>query len=155
MPPNIALFDTVNAENLTKKSPLLQARINAKARENSPAAPIVNVVLPNDMFDMYHVATPIPIPAVGPAVTPTHPHPPTTSNLIPAHLHPSPCIRINEFCNLYHLGENIVQQLKENGFTGTQAFRFIETKDLKDMGFKPGEIADLKDVIEVWAMPAA
>lgn len=154
MPPNIALFNTVNAENLTKKSPLLQACINAKVRENGPAAPIMNVVLPNDMFGMYRAATPIPVPAAGPAITPNHPCPPTTSSLIPSHLHPGPCIQIDEFCDLYHLGENIVRQLKENGFTGTQAFHFIETKDLKDMGFKPGEIADLKDAVEAWAMPA-
>jgi hypothetical protein len=31
---------------------------------------------------------------------------------------------------------------------GTHAFCFIETKDLKDMGFKLGEIADLKDAIK-------
>lgn len=152
-PPNIALFDAVNAENLVKKSPLLQARINARARENGPAAPIVNVVLPNDMFGMYRAAAPIAIPAAGPAIAPTHLQPPTMANLIPSHLHPGPRIPIDKFCNLYDLGENIVRQLKENGFMGTQAFRFIETKDLKDMGFKPGEIADSKDAIEVWATP--
>ena len=116
------------------------------------AAPIRNMVLPNNMFVMYHAATPIPIPALGPAVTPTNPHTPTTSNLIPSHLHPGPHIQINEFCNLHCLREKIVYQLIENGFTGTQAFCFIETKDLKDMGFKPGEIADLKDVIKAWAI---
>jgi hypothetical protein len=108
MPANIALFDTVNAENLAKKSLLLQAHINTKARENGPAALIVNVVLPNDIFGMYCAAAPISMPTAGPAIAPTHPHPPTTSNLISSYLHPGPHIQINKFCKLYHLRENIV-----------------------------------------------
>ncbi|KIJ93203.1 hypothetical protein K443DRAFT_61171, partial [Laccaria amethystina LaAM-08-1] len=56
-PPNILLFDPVSSHTAVSKSCLLQACLNAIRKEKAPplppAAPVINVVLPNDMFNPY------------------------------------------------------------------------------------------------------
>jgi hypothetical protein len=39
----------------------------------------------------------------------------------------------------------------ENGYTGTRTIRYIIVSELKEMGFKNGEIAAMKDAVARWA----
>ena len=55
--PNILLFDPVSSHTAVSKSPLLQACLNVISKEKAPPLPqaalVINVVLPNDMFNPY------------------------------------------------------------------------------------------------------
>ena len=59
---------------------------------------------------------------------------------------------MRDFCQSYSLSDGIFEKLDQNAFTGTHAFRHLNESDLQAMNFKPGEIIDLKDAIEEWAI---
>ncbi|KAG6894151.1 hypothetical protein C0992_007313 [Termitomyces sp. T32_za158] len=145
-PPHIALFDEVSPLTLGQKSPILQARLNNMVKNSLPpqpllpSAPVVNVVMPNDMFGFLRPAAPS---------VPMQPIQSTT--LLPSHLVPGPKLDISTFCHSYDLSDNILKKLKNHAYTGTQAFRHIDVSELKDMGFLPGEIVDLKEAVIEWA----
>jgi len=141
-PPNINLFDPVSTHTVASKSPLLQARLNAMAKEKAPppppAAPVVNIVLPNDMFNPYQQHRP-PVPAL------------QTTGLIPPSYRPGPRMDMAQFCSIFALSEDIYRRLDENKYSGTQAFTHMESGELRELGFKPGEIVDLKEAVKEWA----
>ena len=39
----------------------------------------------------------------------------------------------------------------DNKYSGTQAFAHMEASELRELGFKPGEIVDLKEAVLEWA----
>ena len=51
---------------------------------------------------------------------------------------------IEWFCLIYNLPFSIQTHFHESAITGTHAFAEINSTDLKEMGFKLGEIIDLK-----------
>ena len=51
----------------------------------------------------------------------------------------------------FALSEDIFRRLDANKYSGTQAFVHIESNELRELGFMPGEIADLKEVVLEWA----
>ncbi|KAH9986222.1 hypothetical protein BJV77DRAFT_935229, partial [Russula vinacea] len=124
-PPHISLFDPISLQSLAMKSPLLQACLNAMANKAQPAGP-------------QH-----PFPALQ--------QPNSTSQpLIPAHLQPGIKQDIDAFCLVHGLSNNILERFREHAFTGTQAFRHLNMQELIDLGFKPGEIIDLKEAVSEW-----
>ena len=131
------------------KSPLLQARLNAMANKG-PAAPVINcnVVMPNDMFGFLR---PAPAPPLVPTFQPPAPGP---QALIPPDLQPGIKQDIATFCRTHGLSEEVLEKFRAHAYTGTQAFRYISVQELKDLGFKPGEIVDLKEAVLEWAIPA-
>jgi len=144
-PPNIALFDPVSKHAVVSKSPVLQARLDAIAREKGPQQPLIppiNIILPNNYQ---------PAPAILPAIVPTGPA--SLGGLIPETHNEGPKIDIATFCAIYCIPDDIHQCLRENKITGTHAFSQIAVTDLKDMGLKLGEIIDLKQAIKEWAAP--
>jgi len=58
---------------------------------------------------------------------------------------------IDTFCNAYSLPDNILHLFHENAVTGTQMFSDITKTDLTQMGFKVGEIIELKQAVNKWA----
>jgi hypothetical protein len=46
------------------------------------------------------------------------------------------------------LPADILEKFRENAYTGTQAFWYIDVQELKDLSFKPGEIVDLKEALK-------
>ena len=85
-------------------------------------------------------------PALPPAQVPTG----RVSLLPPTH-HPGPRLAITEFCTLYSLTNDICMCLTKNGFSSSLALRRVTVDDLKELGFKMGEIAELEEAIEIWA----
>jgi hypothetical protein len=153
----MSLFDPISPQSLATKSPLLQARLNAMANKGQPApsAPVINIVMPNDMFGAFR-----PGPAFAPAAQlgPQHPFPAlqqpnsTSQPLIPAHLQPGIKQDIDAFCLVHGLSNNILERFREHAFTGTQAFRHLYVQELIDLGFKPGEIIDIKEAVLEWGV---
>lgn len=72
------------------------------------------------------------------------------SSLLPPNLRPGARTDLAAFCARYELSDNILALLAEAKYTGTHAFRHIQVKDLQEIGFRPGEIADLKDAVLLW-----
>lgn len=108
-------------------------------------APVINVVMPNDLFG---ILRPPFAPAAGP-----QPPVPASQPLIPTHLQPGIKQDIGTFCFIHGLSLDVLEKFRANAYTGTQAFRYIDVQELKDLGFKLGEIADLKEAILDWAVP--
>lgn len=75
--------------------------------------------------------------------------------LLPSTLAPGPKLTLVEFCTAYELTDLVRERLDANGYTGSNLLPYIELTELKDMGFKPGEIAALKEAVRSWALPNA
>ena len=71
--------------------------------------------------------------------------------LLPNECQAGPTYTVDEFCHQYELDDKICTHLKNNGYACTHTFKYIETLELKTMGFKLGEIAELKEAICLWA----
>jgi len=106
-----------------------------------PAAPVINVVLPNNLYGQYLPAVPPPIPV------------PQMTGLIPATHQAGSKLDMAMFCALFGLSDAIHQRLKDNAYSSTHAFAHMESGELREMGFKAGEIVDLKEAIKEWAAP--
>lgn len=110
-----------------------------------PAAPVIKVVLPNNLYGQYPApAGPLPL-ILGPQMT----------GLIPATHEPGSKLDMATFCAVFNLSNAIYQHLKDNTYTGTQAFAHMESAELIELGFKREEIVDLKEAVKEWAVRKA
>jgi hypothetical protein len=73
------------------------------------------------------------------------------SLLLRSDLKPGERLTIVDFCSHYSLDSSICNRLVENGFSTSSALRRVAVSDLKDMGFKMGEVAELQEAVEMWA----
>jgi hypothetical protein len=149
-PPNIREFDPVSSHTIVSKSPLLQARLKAMEKEKGPQqppAPVFNVILPDNAYGHFQPALRDPFP---PAPLAVHaPLPPT--GLIPGTHSEGMKMDIATFCHVYALPDVVLQRFQEHAISGTHAFSHISSSDLTGMGFRLGEVIDLKEAIGVWA----
>jgi hypothetical protein len=137
-------------------SPVLQRRLdaqNAKAAPNS--APVFNFTIGNEVVELFR--PPAPPQAIVPP-NPALPHVPVTYDLAcPTLLHPSRMpgddMPLAQFCAQYDLGPNVLNKLTENFYTQARILRFVTIDELKEMKFRLGEIAALRDAVEVWSVP--
>ena len=53
------------------------------------------------------------------------------------------------------LANDICMRLTENGFSSPLALRRVTVDDLKEMGFKKGEVAEIEEAVEAWAARVA
>jgi hypothetical protein len=151
-PPNHKLFDALSATNLAPLSPLQLRRLQAQ-KENSPA-PITpqihnHISFPDNLFGLLQtrpVAEPVPSAAA------LNPRPPLVAMLIPNRHEPGLTCTIEDFCARYELDNTILTKLKDNGYSRMHTFKYIEISELQDMGFKPGEIVELKEAVRLWAV---
>ena len=109
------------------------------AREKGPIPHVINVVLSNNAYEYQPVA-----PVAQPHAAPT-----STSLILPTYIE-GPEMDIERFCLIYNLPSSIQTHFCESAITGTHAFAEINSTDLKEMGFKLGEIIDLKQAISNW-----
>ena len=58
---------------------------------------------------------------------------------------------IEMFCEVYLLPNAVLQYFYENMIMGTHEFSHIMDTDLAQMGFKIGEVIDLKEAVQMWA----
>jgi hypothetical protein len=56
------------------------------------------------------------------------------------------------FCQQFDLAPQTLEKLKENYYGKAQVLRFVCIDDLKEMGFRMGEIAGLQDAVEKWSV---
>jgi len=110
-------------------------------KEKGPQAPVVNVVLPANYG--------LPPPAI--AAPPPAPLLEKPTGLIPPTLNEGPQMDVDMFCAVYELPDAVLWYFHENTITGTHAFSHITDTDLSWMGFKIGEVIDLKEAVKMWA----
>jgi hypothetical protein len=77
---------------------------------------------------------------------------PSSQSLIPPHLQPGIKQDITTFCQAHGLSKQVLEKFRAHAYTGMQAFRYIDVQELKELGFKPGEIVDLKEAVLEWAV---
>jgi len=127
-------------------SPVLLRRKEAAAAASAPipaaAAPVFHLNVGGELANMLRPA--------GPAAAPMA----LSSSLLHTSRRPGNDMSINDFCELYNLGGAILGKFTENGFTRACMLRFVHIEELKEMGFKIGEIAGMKDAVETWSILA-
>ena len=175
MPPNHKLFDSATAEQLGKKSLLLEWRdqleqskgklvdtqtppsANAQTTPaNAQAGPTNTPVSVNLNFgELLHTLQGRPQEqlAVQPPVTPaTHPIFTAEPMLLSAAQQSNlgPCLSLADFCHTYSLSDELQTKLQSNGFTSSHALRFVSLDDIKAIGLLCGEVAQLWDAVSEW-----
>ncbi|KAJ3911952.1 hypothetical protein F5877DRAFT_54701, partial [Lentinula edodes] len=140
-PPNNQHFDRFNTEK-GWISPLLEKQLN-NARHSSAVPTIINQIhMPAEFIPQRPAAVNSSAPLLAPAVI-------APSKLVPTHLGPD--MTVVDFCQKYELSSTISAHLVEQGYMKTKTFRHITLDDLKEMMFKPGEIASLRVAVTEWA----
>lgn len=94
--------------------------------------------------------------AHAPAIQPPQPAPTITAPVISTSLIPTNYVEGSKidfltFCKIYTLAGSIKEHLQENTITGSHTFAYISTANLQAMGFKLGEVINLKEAIKEWA----
>ena len=72
--------------------------------------------------------------------------------LLPTSHGVGPSLSLDEFCKHYDLTTEICEKLRNEGFSGSRPLQYVAIADLKEMGFKYGEIASLKDAVTRWSV---
>lgn len=126
-------------------SPLLQRRLADRNQPTNNASPVFNFNVPPELLAVFRpTPTPATIEHGGPP--PVHDH----QSLVQSGMQHGPNLTLDAFCTLYGLSEEIKTKLRENGYTGSDTLTFIIVPELKEMGFKYGEIAALKAAMRQW-----
>ncbi|KAI5992670.1 hypothetical protein EDD15DRAFT_2167802, partial [Pisolithus albus] len=143
-PPNHAKFNNLHVGQASECSPLVQRRM-AERNQAVSTAPIVNFNFPPELFNAFR-------PHAAKVASPVRSTPAaiTTDSLLPESATPGLCLTLSEFCTAYSLSDNVRQKLDDNGYTGSSTISYIRISELKDMGFKHGEIAAMKDAVRGW-----
>jgi len=120
------------------------------SKERGQAAPVINVVLPNNVggYPVYPAAPPGGAPAAAPQAQVFAPA--VDISLLPTDLPEGPKMDIETFCSIYSLSDDLLGRFRDHRVSGTHAFAHIGIKDLKDMDFKIGEIIDIKEAVKEW-----
>ena len=148
-PPNNNLFDM----NCTL-SPVLKQRLKANATANAaaiaatPIAPVFNFSIGGEVAKLFAPLATSAMPAAPIADTNTNT---ASSKLLPSTRSLGQDIPIAEFCRQHQLDDEVLQKLQANCFKNTRILHFVTIADLKEMGFLPGEIGELRDVVEKWS----
>ncbi|KAJ7693109.1 hypothetical protein B0H16DRAFT_909054 [Mycena metata] len=145
-PPNDKLFDGISTDSLGPRSPLLQRRLelqNQRTALLAPAMPQITINLP-DMMRQQFPPAPVPPPVHAPAHE-------SVPMLVPSPLVPGPKLDINSFCQNYNLDPEIAARFLQHKYRTTDSFWYIEVKELKELDFVAGEIAELRAAIAAWA----
>ncbi|KAG1895219.1 uncharacterized protein F5891DRAFT_984425 [Suillus fuscotomentosus] len=135
-------------------SPVLQCRLDAQAKtvtEPTSSTPVVNITFGNEfasLFKSSHTALNTTTSGIGPV-------PISTSSLIPPLRKPGNDMSIVAFCALYQLDDSITTKFASHSFKEAHLLRYVTFSDLKEMEFKFGEIAALRDAVERWSIPTS
>jgi hypothetical protein len=127
-------------------SPVLKQRLKVNKAVPTPAvasAPIFNFSIGNEVAQLFNPGAPI--RATAPAATAI------PSTLLPPTRVPGPDLPIADFCQQHQLDNDVLHKLMDNRYKNVRTLRFITIADLKEMGFLPGEIGELRDAVEKWS----
>jgi hypothetical protein len=128
-------------------SPVLQRRLDSSKNALAPPAPIFNISLGKEISDLLHPAVHSSTSAPGPSHSPS-----LDGHLLPSSCAPGRDMPISEFCDLYTLGPEILEKFLSNKYKDARLLRFLTLADLKEMDFRLGEIAGLRDALELWSV---
>ncbi|KAG1852248.1 hypothetical protein DFJ58DRAFT_791257 [Suillus subalutaceus] len=148
-PPNHKEFDGLSSNLLSDTAPLIQRQLAQRnGTQSAPSASntlTINFNVPNDFFSYLR-----------PAAAPTLHHIANTHTidipLLSVSARPGPDMSLADFCIAFELSQDILTKLADNGYTGMRTIRYIIVSELKEMGFKNGEITAMKDAVARWAM---
>ena len=151
-PPSHRLFDTAAA-----MSPVLlqwKAAQDAKNAATSLPPSRLNISVLKLATLMCQGPPPPPYPyqyPPQPQLPPSLPPGPSLM-LLPASQDIGPSLTLEDFCNQFDLPQTICTKLHDEGSTGSHLLQYVAISDLKEMGFKFGEITSLKDAVAHWSM---
>jgi hypothetical protein len=146
-PPNHKLFDNAQAP----LSPVLQRHLDTqKVNASTANAPVFNFTLGNDLIGLFRpLVAPEPAERIPENIARTQP----CLTLVDPSCSPGQDMPINQFCQKYDLGANILKRLQDNSYTHAHILRSITIAELNVMEFRLGEIAALRDAVETWSVP--
>ena len=173
MPPNHKLFDGAAAEQLGKKSLLLERRDQLEQSkgklvdtqtppsdnaQNTPAnaqAGPTPVSVNLNFGELLHTlqGRPQEQTATQPPVTPVtnsifSAEPMLLSAAQQSNL--GPHLSLADFCHTYSLSDELQIKLQSNGFTSSHALCFVLLNDIKAIGLLRGEVTQLRDAVSEW-----
>ena len=103
--------------------------------------PVYNISLGADFAN---ILRPAPIAAPQPLAQPTQ-----------MLLHPSCSLGadmlLSDFCNLYDLDDSIRMKFEQHGKKHSRHLCYVQLDDLAEMELKLGEVAALKDAVDLWS----
>ncbi|KAJ7857967.1 hypothetical protein B0H14DRAFT_2578134 [Mycena olivaceomarginata] len=141
--PNHAIFSGKGNGGLAPASILQKCIAVNAANQPASTAPMINI-----SFDgLVNFLRPAPAPTAG---QPHHVKEPNM--LIPPNTQPREPMSISMFCIQYNLDDCILEKLAANWYKNTSTFRFICLMDWEKMEFLPGDIAELQDAVQQWAV---
>ena len=142
-PPNHRLFDAHQP-----LSPVLQQRLKANKMNEPPvnAAPIFNLSFGNEIAKLLTNTGLLGTPAAT-----TAPNVPFSLTLISLTRKPGNDMPLAEFCVTYGLDDAVIQKFHKNVYKDARMLHFITITELKEMDFRLGEIAGLRDAVELWS----
>ncbi|KAJ7668085.1 hypothetical protein B0H17DRAFT_1210147 [Mycena rosella] len=153
-PPNHKIFEVKGG--VTAAPTLLQRRLAANNATNN--APVINnhFAIPDGLLDLLRPNAPaaapaapiVPVPA--PSSIALHNEP----MLLPPGTVVGPRLSMAAFCGIYELDDSIVEKFAANGYKNASVMYLIKLADLEKMQFLPGKIAELRDAVRQWALPA-
>ena len=76
-----------------------------------------------------------------------------SSSLLPLARMAGPSLALEDFCSQYQVDLGVHQKLFEEGYKITHHLQYATVSELKEAGFRIGEIASLKDVFAHWSIP--
>ncbi|KAF5380289.1 hypothetical protein D9757_007979 [Collybiopsis confluens] len=149
-PPNHEKFSSLHTGKKMAISPLLERRRRDMNRQENSAGPSIHVHLPDYLSERTTIpAHAAPLSAVAPIPPPPLSINSESTKLIQGAIGPD--MPIETFGSSYDLTETVTSRLKTNGYMKAKTLRHVTIDELTSMGFKPGEIASLRDAVEDWA----
>ncbi|KAG1719693.1 hypothetical protein EDB19DRAFT_1647862 [Suillus lakei] len=145
-PPNHHKFNMAPGHKTADISPLLQHQLADRNQPTNNASPVINFNISPELLAVFH---PAPAQAaIEHGVPPPAVHDP--QSLVQSGMQHGPNLTLDAFCTMYGLSQDIRTKLHDNGYTGSDTLTFIIVPELKEMGFKYGEIAALKAAMRQW-----
>ena len=134
-------------------SPVLQRRKEQMVAEAAAPPPVYNISLGADFTN---ILQPAPIAAPQPLAQPlAQTLAQTLAQPTQMLLHPSHSLGADmllaDFCNLYDLDDSIHMKFEQHGYKRSRHLCYVQLDDLAEMELKLGEVAAVKDAVDLWS----
>ena len=96
-------------------------------------------------------ATPVAVPKTPPCTPPRSTYDLQCPTLLPANRAAGTDMPIADFCAAFDLVQMIEDKLVENGYLHSRFLHFVTIDELKQMNFRLGEIAAIRDGVDRWS----
>ena len=126
-------------------SPVLQRWKEQMTAAAAAPPPVYNISLGADFTN---ILRPAPIAAPQPLAQPLAQ--PTQMLLHPSHSLGADML-LSDFCNLYDLDDSIRTKFEQHGYKRSRHRHYVRLDDLAEMELKLGEVAALKDAVDLWS----